>query len=388
MVDPSHRKTIRASGVSPIAAGGDEPPRVAGHAAAPLRTHPGDPGAGGAGGAGGAIPLVRRFPALADLPRARLGRFPTPVERAEALSARGELWLKRDDLNAPAYGGNKIRALEFLLGSVRAGDEVLTLGGEGSTHVLTTAAAARALGALATAVRWRHEMNPVARRVAERAREEGARILLTAPGAVSGVVAGALLRRARHAWWVPLGGTSPLGMLGHVNAALELAEQVARGELPAPDRVVVPLGTGGTAAGLALGFAVAGLDTIVVGARVAPRVVCNRRRVLALAGRGARFVKRITGEAIPSPAPWRVQVLHDVYGGAYGRPHPDALAAAELASTALGLSLDDTYAAKALAAALRLPGRVLFWVTFDGRWLRESKERGNRDSELGTRGRE
>ena len=69
------------------------------------------------------------------------------------------------------------------------------------------------------------------------------------------------MRLTRAAQYIPLGGSTPLGTLGHVNAALELADQVERGELPLPGRVVVPLGSGGTAAGLALGFAIAGLDT-------------------------------------------------------------------------------------------------------------------------------
>ncbi|HEU4641199.1 MAG TPA: pyridoxal-phosphate dependent enzyme [Gemmatimonadaceae bacterium] len=316
-----------------------------------------------------AIPLVRRFPALAAVPRARLGRYPSPVERCRGVAARGELWLKRDDLNAPAFGGNKVRALEFLLGGVAPGDELLTVGGEGSTHVLTTAALARALGARTTAVRWRHEMNPVARAVARRAREEGARVLVTTPGAVSGMLAALLLRTWRGARWIPLGGTTPLGMLGHVNAALELAEQVERGELPAPEHVVVPLGSGGTAAGLALGFAIAGLDATVVAARVAPRVATGRRRVLSLARSCASLIARLAGEPPTPVRADRVRVVHDVYGGAYGR----ALAAGRDAAAALrhatGIALDDTYAAKALAAAVRLEGRVLFWVTFDGRWL-------------------
>src|SRR5918911_5007105 len=79
-----------------------------------------------------ALPLFRRFPALERLPRAALGEYPTPVERMTGIDAAGELWLKRDDLDAPAFGGNKLRALEFLLGGVQAGDHVLTVGGVGS----------------------------------------------------------------------------------------------------------------------------------------------------------------------------------------------------------------------------------------------------------------
>ena len=104
------------------------------------------------------IPLVRRFPALAAIPRARLGRFPTPVERLDGFRDVDSLWVKHEDLSSDALGGNKVRSLEFLLGRVGEGDTMLTLGGEGSTHVLATAVHAARLGAKTIAVRWRHDM--------------------------------------------------------------------------------------------------------------------------------------------------------------------------------------------------------------------------------------
>jgi D-cysteine desulfhydrase len=161
-------------------------------------------------------------------------------------------------------------------------------------------------------------------------------------------------------------------VLGHLNAGLELAAQVRAGLLPEPARVVVPLGSGGTAAGLALGFAAAGLRTTVVGARVGPRVAVNRRRVLALAARTARLVARVTGAPFPGSAP-RLVVAHDVYGGAYGRPLPAGAAAAALLAERCGARYDATYSEKALAAALTVArggdGPTLFWLTFDARWM-------------------
>jgi D-cysteine desulfhydrase len=160
-------------------------------------------------------------------------------------------------------------------------------------------------------------------------------------------------------------------MLGHVNAALELAEQVARGEMPAPAAVVLPVGSGGTAAGLALGFAIAGMSTVVVGARVAPRIAAGRMRVLALARRARRYLERLSGERIPRVDVSRVQIIHDVYAGAYGRALPGAEAPAAMLHRATGLELDGTYSAKAFSAAMALAARerhpVLFWLTFDGR---------------------
>lgn len=265
---------------------------------------------------------------------------------------------------------------------MRAGDAVLTLGGEGSTHVLATAAHARRLGAGTIAVRWPHELTPVARAVARRAERLCERIV-RAHTPVDAILRVALVRwsadRARRAGtgrvthYVPLGGSTPLGVLGHVNAALEVAAQVVAGALPSPARVVLPLGTAGTAAGLALGFAIAGLETAVVGARVGPWIAVSRRRTLRLAAATARFVERESGERLPRVAPDRLAVVHDVYGGAYGRPLAAGEDAAALLHERAGLTLDSTYSAKAAAAALALarsaPGPTLFWLTFDGRGL-------------------
>lgn len=317
------------------------------------------------------LPLLTRFPALAKIPRVSLGEFPTPVRRVDLGDEplAGELWIKRDDLTASPLGGNKIRALEFLLASLAPGQVVLTAGGEGSTHVLTTATYVRALGGSTHAVRWKHDMNPSALDVAERARAVCARVITTR-GPISGLIRAHASRRS-GVLWIPPGGTSPLGMLGHVNAALELADQIARGEMPTPARVVLPVGSGGTAAGLALGFAIAGIETVVVGARVAPRIAAGRMRVLALAARERRYLERVADETIPRVDRSRVEILHTVYAGGYGRPLPGAESSAALLERATGARLDGTYSAKAFAAAHALasqkPGLTLFWLTFDGR---------------------
>ena len=336
------------------------------------------------------LPIFERYPALARLPRAKLGVFPSPVAHVTGLPDERDIWIKRDDLDAPDYGGNKVRALEFLLGEVRPGDTLLTIGGEGSTHVLVTAAMGERLGARTVAIRWRHDMNPAALRTASSAAELCSR-LHTTRGPLSAFVGSLFARRGGDVHWIPPAGTCALGMLGHVNAGLELAEQVARGELPAPAQVVVPFGTGGTAAGLALGFAIAGLPTRVVAARVVPRVVANRRRLLALARSCAKLIAQVDGRSIPTVHPSRVQVVNDVYGGAYGRPLPAASSAAADLHGASGILLDDSYSAKAFLAALRLPRSepVLFWLTFDGNFeradSREQRAGVMREQETGNR---
>lgn len=311
------------------------------------------------------LPLLRRFGSL-RLPRARLGSFPTPVQQISLGSGR-TLLLKRDDLSAVPMGGNKTRGLEWLLAGVSPGDRVLTVGARGSTHALATATYARQLGASTIVVCWDQVMNPAARVVEARLRKIAR---LVDARSVPAAYALALLFRTRADHWIPAGGSSPLAVLGHVNAALELADQIARGECARPDCVVLPCGTGGTAAGLALGFRIAQLDVPVVAVRVVPRIVGSRRRVRRLAARAARLIEHRAGVPVPRVRATDVLFEDRFYGGAYGRPLPH-LPGPSL--DGLGITLDVTYSAKAFAAAVaRDDARPLLWLTFDGRILSES----------------
>lgn len=313
------------------------------------------------------LPLLRRFPALSALPRASLGTFPTPVIRV-ALDAERSLLIKRDDLSGSALGGNKVRALEWLLGGVRAGDEVLTVGPTGSTHALATATYAKTLGAHTTVVRWPQEMNLAARHVDTRLRASTR--VIDAPNVLSAYGIAWRIRLTSRPRWIPAGGTSPLGILGYVNAALELTEQAGRGECPPFSEVVVPLGTGGTAAGIALGLRLAGARAGVRAIRVAPRIVGSGARVMWLASRTARLLERLTGERLPRPRREDLLVLNDYYAGGYGRAIgriPD-----ERALSSHRVQLDDTYSRKTFAAAVEAPpGEAIFWLTFDGRLLED-----------------
>ena len=285
------------------------------------------------------------------------------------------LWFKREDLAAEPLGGNKVRALEFLLGGVRAGDVVVTVGAEGSTHALATAVYARQLGARAQVIRWPQEMNEVARRVSERIGREADESVRVRT--VIGAYAGALAARFRGTKWIPAGGSSPLGILGQVNAGLELADQIRDRAMPKPGRIVVPLGTGGTAAGLALGFAIAQLEIEVIGVRVVPPLVANRFHVRRLIGRTSRLIEQLSRERVRRPGAGAIRLVHDFYGGAYGRVTAAGDDVARRCAEKHGLVIDPTYGAKALAAAVAVArkegGTTLFWLSFDARWMQQSR---------------
>jgi 1-aminocyclopropane-1-carboxylate deaminase/D-cysteine desulfhydrase-like pyridoxal-dependent ACC family enzyme len=105
--------------------------------------------------------------------------------------------------------------------------------------------------------------------------------------------------------------------------------------------------------------------------RVVPRVVANRRRVTSLARRAKHLLERLTRERLPSPRAHRLRIVHEEYGGAYGRETKSGREAGHRFAAWCGLSLDATYSAKALAAVFSAPsqGPTLFWLTFDPRVL-------------------
>ena len=312
---------------------------------------------------------ARAISGAAAIPAGEAGTIPLSGNIGRRVGA-GPL-AQREDLNAEPLGGNKIRALEFLLGGVAAADTVVTVGAAGSTHALATAIYARQLRARARCFRWRQEMNAAARQVAARTTEE------TGDARLSRTVAGAYVRafaaRLRGAHWVPAGGSSPLGILGQVNAGLEIAKQIDAGIITPPDRIVVPLGTGGTVAGLALGLAIASVATEIFAVRVVPRIVANAGHVRSLVARTARLIERSTGTRLPAPDANRIRVVHDFFGGAYGRPTAEGDRVARDCIEQTGIVVDTTYGAKALAAAIGLAnerhGTTLLWLSFDGRWM-------------------
>jgi D-cysteine desulfhydrase len=304
------------------------------------------------------------------IPRVDLGVRPTPLER-RTVDGVG-LLIKRDDLSAGALGGNKVRALERLLAGAGPGTRLLTVGATGSTHALAVATYGARLGASVEVVTWPQEAHDVARATAVAMHRQAA---VTPAWSVADAYLRAAWRRFdRDVRWIPAGASVPLGALGHVDAALELANQLAADGIDPPEALVVPLGSGGTAAGLLAGLALAGLPTRVIGVQVVPRIVATHGRVLGLARRTLALLARECGTRAPALEPRRFAIERRGYGGAYGRETTGARAASELLRAAGGPRLDPTYSAKAFAEALALArrspdGSILFWLTFDARWL-------------------
>jgi D-cysteine desulfhydrase len=315
------------------------------------------------------LALFEAYPQLADrIPWLSLGRFPTPVQ---PLAIAENIFIKRDDLSAQPYGGNKVRKLEFLLAAARqrGARRLITVGAAGSHHALATAIYGKQQGFAVSLVLFPQPLTSHVRDILLLDAAYGAELrftwrMETVPAAL---FAATLRHRREQAFVIPPGGSDPIGTLGYVSAALELAAQVRRGELPHPDTVVVAAGTLGTAAGLALGFALANLRTRIIAARITSRIVTNERVLMRLI-RGAEDILRRAGlpAAVAEQAFDLVELRHEYIGRGYGL----STAAAEAAQEALrgiGIHLDTTYTAKAAAALLdqarHAQGTVLFWHT-------------------------
>jgi D-cysteine desulfhydrase len=273
------------------------------------------------------------------------------------------------------YGGNKSRKLEFVLGNALArGKKTLVTGGAlGTNHGLATALFGRELG-------FRVVLGLVDQPVTAHVRRNLR--LYHACGAETvyvGSIPKALLRyfvidriRRRGAFFIPPGASSPEGTLGYVDAALELAMQVDRREMPLPSAIFVPVGSAGTMAGLVLGLRLAGLSTRVIGVRVAHAPFAGPRAVLRLARSTAKLMRR-NDRSVP---PLRlslpeITVDGDQYGPGYGHPTVPAREAISLMQDAEGIPLEVTYSGKTFAALLHAikgnsaEGPVLFWNTFN-----------------------
>lgn len=302
------------------------------------------------------------------------------VRLGEALH-HDALWVKRDDASAHPYGGNKIRKLEFLLGHAlaRGATRVATVGALGSNHVLATSVFARQVGLGCTAISFPRPMSAGVARTVLATASQGCRLIhlptpALVPFAVSAVRTAAALRRERLCW-ITGGGSSALGTVGYVLAALELAEQVRAGALPEPAWLYVALGSGGTAAGLLAGLHIAGLRTRIRAVRVVPALIIGPRRTAALANAALRLLAAAGWDHGARPlAAGDLEVVGDQLGGGYGHSTRASAAAVRLIAETEGIPCEETYTGKTLAALVTDLGSgriaagapVLFWSTYSG----------------------
>ncbi|GLZ39543.1 D-cysteine desulfhydrase family protein [Actinokineospora sp. NBRC 105648] len=292
---------------------------------------------------------------LSAFARVSLGHWPTPLDECPRLGAAlggVRVLVKRDDVSGLGVGGNKLRKLEFLLAAAVDGgaDTVITFGALQTNHGRLTAAACARLGLRCELILTRDVP-----RTGEAYERSGNMALHTLYGATVHLcddqravdeTYAQVVERATAAGHtiatIPVGGSNALGVLGYVAATDELFTQLdAAGVVP--DRLVVPVGSAGTVAGVALATELLGRSTRVVGACVSHT-----------AAESLADIRRLTGEAaalLGAPEPTLAGVHTDdrAVGPGYGIPTDQMWAAVRLFAETEGITLDPVYTGKAAA---------------------------------------
>lgn len=317
------------------------------------------------------IDKARAIERFESVPRLSLGHYPTPIEKMprlrDALGGGPRLYIKRDDYTGAGLGGNKVRKLEYVLAAAQKDgvDCVITCGGVRSNHCRATAMLAAKLGMECVLV-LNSPPQPYPARPANLAVDEwcGARVVLVA-GREERVAAMENEARSggRRAVMIPVGASTPLGAMGYVAAASELAAQTHARELHF-DAIFVASSSGGTQAGLTSGLQLfLPANTQLIG-------VSPDDSSLSI-GTTVRGIVSGIGEILGIEFETDVTVLDGFIGPGYGVESDAGREAFALASRTEGLLLDPVYTAKAMAALISqvragvfpASSNILFWHT-------------------------
>ena len=279
---------------------------------------------------------------LNEFSRISLAVLPTPVQRLENISRLlgTNVWIKRDDMTGVGLGGNKVRKLEFLLAEARdqGAQVVFTTGGAQSNHAMLTAACAKKLGMTPILILKKRGVTACrGNLLLEKLMGTDVRFLDTDDyqdiydemdrvGQAMGL----------PYYKIPCGGSNPVGALGYVACAREIAE----GSVPF-QHIVCAEGSGGTHAGLALGA----------------KLFLPRTQVTGM------MVDTDPFEVITLDIMRRTAALRDMCGPGYAIPSPEGMAAVRLMAENEGLFLDPVYTGKAFAGLLAMAREGAFRPT-------------------------
>jgi 1-aminocyclopropane-1-carboxylate deaminase len=293
---------------------------------------------------------------------------PSPIQPLKRLSNHlggPEIWAKRDDCNSGlAYGGNKVRKLEYLVPDALAQgcDTLVSIGGVQSNHTRQVAAVAAHVGLKAHLVQehWVEWPDLGYDRVGniQLSRILGAHVELSPARFSIGIreswqrALDSVRRRGGKPYAIPAGASDhPLGGLGFANFAGEVERQERDLDIFF-DTVIVCSVTGSTQAGMIVGFASQDRPRKVIGIDASATPAETRAQVLKIARNTAELIglnREITHEDV---------ILEEDYAGErYGIPTRETLDAIRLAARLEGMITDPVYEGKSMAGLLDLVAR-------------------------------
>ena len=302
--------------------------------------------------------------ALDDFPRTQLLFGPSPIHPlrrlSEHLGGEVEIWAKREDCNSGiAFGGNKVRKLEYLVAdAVSQGcDTLVSIGGIQSNHTRAVTGVAAHLGLKAVTVqeRWVDWPDVVYDKVGniQLTRIMGGDVRVDPAGFDIGIrdswqrALASVEEAGGNPYAIPAGASDhPLGGLGFANWAREVAEQESALGLHF-DTVLVCTVTGSTHAGMIAGFAKEGRGRRVIGVDASATLEKTREQLFRIA--------RSTAEKIELDRPLTdddVELTDGYAAGIYGIPDGVTIDAIHTAARLEGMLTDPVYEGKSMAGLI------------------------------------
>ena len=297
---------------------------------------------------------------LQDMARVQLFTGPTPLEEMPNLTREvggGRLYVKRDDCTELAFGGNKVRQLEFYLGVAEAqgADTILITGAVQSNFARLAAAGANKLG-----MQCHIQLEDRVPKIPSAYLTSGNVLLDRLLGATMHsfpegedevgadrqleIIAGDLRKQGRHPYVIHLSpGHVPLGTLGYVVAAEEILKQLADKSLGV-DEIVVASGSGNTHSGLLFGLRALGSSIRVTGICVRRDADKQAPRIFKHCGEIAKLLE------IDQPVDQSDVMLSDAFlAPGYGQASDVVMQAILDSARSEALMLDPTYTGKSMA---------------------------------------
>ena len=284
---------------------------------------------------------------LDSFPKVKLGVFPTPIQRLDRISEKlgTNVFIKRDDLTGLGLGGNKVRKLEYLLAEAKEqkAEIVFTTGGAQSNHAMLTAAAAGKIGMKPILILKKRGVTACeGNRLLEALMGTEVRFMDTDDYADIYAEMDRLGQASGKPYYkIPCGGSNALGSLGYVECAQEISEQGQHF-----DAIVCAEGSGGTAAGLALGARV-----FLPGTKVYAMMVDTDPFDIITPKLMEEAAALLEAELKIDD---RNYALRDMCGPGYAIASEEGNAAIRLMAETEGLFLDPVYTGKAFAGLIAM----------------------------------
>jgi 1-aminocyclopropane-1-carboxylate deaminase/D-cysteine desulfhydrase-like pyridoxal-dependent ACC family enzyme len=296
--------------------------------------------------------------AVARLPRVRLAHLPTPLDDCPRISAElagPAIMVKREDCTGLAFGGNKVRQHEYVLGAaLQEGADCFVQGAAAqSNHSRQLAAAGAKLGIDTYLVPKKDAMSDPVQGNFLVDHILGAEIIPTDSDGSSVAAKQALVERlkaeGRHPYVTGMGADESLVLaaVAYVDALCEIVEQLPQGRTL---DYIYTASQGSTQAGLLLGCELLGLRTSVVGVNPTPashEAYLSPDQVLTMVHRAAEVLGVRSSLDVSG-----VEMIQDFVGDGYGKPTGTGLAAIRQLAAVEGILLDPVYTGKAFAALI------------------------------------